>query len=42
MNEVWNKLINENNLYGLESNQKFYHLNSEKMYTKISNLKITD
>ena len=42
MNEVWNKLINENSLYGLESNQKFYHLNSEEMYTKISNLKITD
>ena len=42
MNEVWNNLINENKLYGLESNQKFYHLNTEEMYKKISNLDITD
>ena len=38
MNEVWNKLINKNKLYGLESSQKFYHLNTEEMYKKISNL----
>ncbi len=42
MNEIWNKLINENMLYGLESNQRFYHLNTEEMYNKILNLKITD
>jgi len=42
MNEVWDKLINENKLYGLESRQKFYHLNTENMYNKISNLDITD
>ncbi len=42
MHEVWNKLINEKNLSGLESSQKFYHLNSEKMYKKITNLNITD
>ena len=42
MNEVWDKLIDENKLYGLESRQKFYHLNTEKMYNKISNLDITD
>ena len=42
MNEVWNKLIDENKLYGLESRQKFYHLNTENMYNKISNLDITD
>ena len=42
MNEVWNKLINENKLFGLESNQKFYHLNTKEMYKKISNLNITD
>ncbi len=42
MNEVWDKLIDENKLYGLESRQKFYHLNTEDMYNKISNLNITD
>ena len=42
MNEVWDKLIDENKLYGLESRQKFYHLNTENMYYKISNLDITD
>ena len=42
MNEVWNKLINENRLSGLESSQKFYHLNTEEMYNKISNLDFTD
>ena len=42
MNEVWNKLLNEKNLCGLESEQRFYHLNTEEMYKKISNLNITD
>ena len=42
MNEVWDKLIDENKLYGLESRQKFYHLNTENIYNKISNLDITD
>ena len=42
MNEVWDKLIYEKKLYGLESRQKFYHLNTENMYNKISNLNITD
>ena len=42
MNEVWTRLINENNLFGFESSQKFYHLNTEEMYEKISNLNITD
>ena len=42
MNEVWNNLINNNKLLGLESSQKFYHLNTEEMYNKISNLDITD
>ena len=36
MNEVWTKLISENNLCGLESNQKFYHLNTTEMFEKIS------
>ena len=42
MNEVWENLINNNNLLGLESSQKFYHLNTEKMYKKILNLDIID
>jgi len=36
MNEVWTKLMSENNLGGLESNQKFYHLNTIEMFEKIS------
>ena len=42
MNEVWTQLIKDKNLYGFESTQKFYHLNTDKMYKKISNLTITD
>ena len=42
MNEVWTKLINENNLGGLESNQKFYHLNTLEMFKKISSLSSID
>ena len=42
MNEVWNNLINNSGLSGLESSQKFYHLNTVDIYKKISNLAITD
>tara|TARA_B100001057_G_scaffold267472_1_gene267592 strand:- start:714 stop:1379 length:666 start_codon:yes stop_codon:yes gene_type:complete len=28
MNKIWNDLINKNDLYGMESKQKFYHLNT--------------
>ena len=42
MNEVWAKLISENNLGGLESNQKFYHLNTIEMFEKISSLSSID
>ncbi len=42
MNKVWNKLIKDKNLYGLESNQKFYHLNTFDMYKKILSLNIID
>ena len=42
INEVWNNLIDKKNLYGIESNQKFYHLNSIKMYEKISSLSSID
>ena len=42
MNKVWNKLIKDRNLLGLESNQKFYHLNTSDMYRKIQSLNIID
>tara|TARA_B100000902_G_scaffold248184_1_gene234853 strand:- start:498 stop:1196 length:699 start_codon:yes stop_codon:yes gene_type:complete len=42
MNKVWNKLIKAKNLQGLESNHKFYHLNTFDMYKKILNLNIND
>ena len=42
MNKVWNKLIKDNNLQGLESNQKFYHLNTFDIYEKILSLNIID
>ncbi len=42
MNKIWNNLIKENSLIGNESKQKFYHLNTKKMYDKILSLKITD
>ena len=42
MNKVWNKLIKDKKLLGLESNQKFYHLNTFDMYKKILNLNIID
>ena len=42
MNDVWTKLISENNLTGIESNQKFYHLNTLEMFEKISSLNFID
>ena len=42
MNKIWNKLIKEKNLQGLESNQKFYHLNTFDMYKKVLSLNITN
>ena len=42
MNKIWNKLIKDKNLHGLESNQKFYHLNTFDMYKKILSLNIID
>ena len=42
MNKVWNRLIKDKNLLGLESNQKFYHLNTSDMYRKIQSLNIID
>ena len=42
MNEIWNNLINDKRLLAIESNQKFYHLNTKEMYGKILNLNIID
>ena len=42
LNKVWNKLIKDKNLLGLESNQKFYHLNTSDMYRKIQSFNIID
>ena len=42
MNKIWNKLIKDKNLQGLESNQKFYHLNTFDMYKKVLSLNIID
>ena len=42
MNKIWDDLIMNKDLYGIESNLKFYHLNTHEMYLKISNIKITD
>ena len=42
MNNIWNNLIANNFLIGIESNQKFYHLNTKEIHDKILNLNITD
>ena len=42
MNKVWNKLIKDKKLLGLESNQKFYHLNTFDIYKKITGLNLID
>ena len=42
MNYIWNHLIENESLTGIESSQKFYHLNTKDMYDKILSLNITD
>ena len=42
MNKIWDNLIKKKSLFGLESNQTFYHLNTNEILKKISNLKIID
>ncbi len=42
MNKIWNALIKNRSLYGLESNQKFFHLNTFEMYKKILSSTIID
>ena len=42
MNNIWNNLIEKNSLIGVESNQKFYHLNTKEIYDKILESNIID
>ena len=42
MNKIWDDLIKKNDLCGMESKHRFYHLNTFEMYNKISNLNIID
>ena len=42
MNDIWNNLISNNFLIGIESKQKFYHLNTKEMHDKILSLNIID
>ena len=42
MNEIWDNLIQDRSLIGVESKQKFYHLNTKEMYEKILKLNIID
>mgnify|MGYP006090556339 CR=1 FL=1 len=41
MNQIWDLLIKDSYLTGVQSKQKFYHLNTKEMYDKILNLNIT-
>ena len=36
ISEVWNQLINKNQLYGYESFEKFYHLTNLEVYKELS------
>ena len=42
MNNIWNNLISNKFLIGIESKQKFYHLNTKEMHDKILSLNIID
>ena len=42
MNTIWDHLIKDKSLLGIQSKQKFYHLNSKEMYDKMLKSKITD
>ena len=42
MNKIWTDLIENQNLLGLESKKKFFHLNTFEMFEKISDIKIID
>jgi len=36
MNKVWDDLIKKNQLIGIISNQKFFHINNYKIYRKLN------
>ena len=36
MNEVWDDLMKNNQLLGVTSRQKFFHINSYKVYKKLN------
>ena len=42
MNNIWNNLLTNKLLIGIESKKKFYHLNTKEMHDKILSLNITD
>ena len=42
MNEVWNKLIADQKLFGIESNQTFLHLNNLNVYEDLEKNKLID
>ncbi len=42
MNEIWDNLILEENILGLKSKNKFYHLNSKNIHEELSKNKIID
>ena len=42
MNVVWNKMVEEKKLLGLESNQTFLHVNNFKIYEELTKLKFID
>ena len=42
MNNIWSNLILNKFLIGIESKQKFFHLNTKKIHDKILSLNITD
>ena len=35
INEIWNELIEKNNLFGFDSNNKFYHVTDLEIYNKL-------
>ena len=42
MNLVWDQMIKEKKLLGLESNQTFFHVNNFKVYEELNKLKFID
>mgnify|MGYP006153375635 CR=1 FL=1 len=42
MNRIWNFLIEDKSLTGVESKEKFYHINTKEVYDKLLKLNIID